>query len=416
MLVNTGSALVIVNMVGAAAGDPPSPGFVAPTGKLPEACRNEALSVPDNDVAELNVVATGVPPNVIVEPFLKLVPETWIDVAAAPALAVVGENAVTVGGRLIMLTANDCVPPPGNGFEIRPERLPGFAINAAVRVNVIVLPETAPGTPASIAVVLPMNPVPVTVTLVAGPPAFILEEETPEIDGAGLGAEVMVNVATWLVPPPGAGLVTRTGTVPGLLIAEGGMNAVSRFGVLELGETAKPPNTIVESPLKFAPLKARVKPPLLVGKLVGEMLDNTGTPFVCPIVGIALVQLMGPGAAPPPGPGLLTPNVSPPGVVVPPDTDPPPAGGAQVGIGVGAGLSVGATVGTGVGATVGAGVGLGVGAGVGATVGFGVGVVWATRARMAKPIEALPAGGGFTRKIVRLIGRCSSETGRNTFA
>jgi hypothetical protein len=296
-LVNTGRAFVIVNEVAALAGDPPSPGFVTPTGKLPEPCKNDATSVPDKDVAELNVVATGVPPNVIVEPFLKFVPETWIDVAAAPAFADVGEKPVTVGVGLMMLTVNDCVPPPGNGFEMSPERLPEFAIRAAGMLNVTVLPETLPGTPASVAVVLPMNPVPVTVTAVAALPAFILEGETPEIDGAGLGAAVMVKATPPLAPPPGAGLVTRTGMAPGFFSAEPGINAVSKFGVLELGETAKPPNTMVELPEKFAPLKARVKPVLLVPTLVGEMLDNTGTPLVT-------CRLLLPPPPPPPPPTL----------------------------------------------------------------------------------------------------------------
>jgi len=267
-------------MPGPVAFAPPSPGFVTPMGKLPEPCKNDDASVPANVVAETNVVATGVPPNVIVEPFLKFVPETWIGVAAAPDRADVGEKPVTVGGWLMMLTVNDCVPPPGNGFETSPERLPEFASTAAGRLNVTALPETLPGTPPSTAVVLPMNPVPVTVTAVAALPALMLEGETPESDGAGLGAAVMVKATPPLAPPPGAGLVTRTGMAPGLLSADGGMNAVRRFGVLELGEIAVPPNTTVELPLKFAPLKARVKPVLLVGALVGEMLANTGTPLV----------------------------------------------------------------------------------------------------------------------------------------
>jgi hypothetical protein len=191
--VNTGRALLIVNIVAAVVGAPPRPGFVTPMVKLPEPRKNDAESVPDNVVAETNVVGTAVPANVIVEPFLKLVPETWIDVAAAPAFADVGEKPFTVGVGLRTLTVNDDAPPPGNGFVIRPERLPGFASCAAGRLNVIALPETVPATPPSVAAVLLLNPVPVTVMLVAEPPALILDGETPVIDGMGFGGAVMKN-------------------------------------------------------------------------------------------------------------------------------------------------------------------------------------------------------------------------------
>ena len=75
-LVNTGSALVIENVTGAAADPPPGAGFETPMLKLPAAWRNDADNVPDNEVAEPNVVGIGVPENVIVDAGPKFAPET----------------------------------------------------------------------------------------------------------------------------------------------------------------------------------------------------------------------------------------------------------------------------------------------------------------------------------------------------
>ncbi len=58
----------------AIADPPPGAGFVTPIGVLPVRCRKLAGSVPLSDVAEPNVVATGVPPKVITDDATKLDP------------------------------------------------------------------------------------------------------------------------------------------------------------------------------------------------------------------------------------------------------------------------------------------------------------------------------------------------------
>jgi len=190
-------------------------------------------------------------------------------------------------------------------------------------------------------------------------------------------------------------LVTKTGWVPGCVIADGGTTAVNAVATLDAGESARPPMLMVDLLEKFAPLKARRKPELPAAALVGEMLDNIGTPLEVGAMVRVLLQPFGPE-------GARLPIVSP-------GAD-GPAGGHTFGAGVGA--SVGAAV----GATVGFVVGPGVGTGVGATVGLGVGVARATRATAENAIDALPAGRGFARTIVSLTGLSNSGSGMYTFA
>jgi hypothetical protein len=84
------------------------------------------------------------------------------------------------------LTENEAAPPPGAGFAMRPLRVPGFAIAAVGRLNVMDEPATLPETPASVAVVDEMNPEPITVTVVAALPPGRDVGETLDMTGVGL--------------------------------------------------------------------------------------------------------------------------------------------------------------------------------------------------------------------------------------
>src|ERR1051326_2416708 len=124
---------------------------------------------------------------------MKLVPVTWMASGAEPASALFGEKPVTVGTTLVTLTLKLAEPPPGDGFDINPLSVPGVAVCAAVNWKTTVPPETVPETPANVAVVLPMKPVPCTVTVAVPEPAGITAGLTVPTAGAGFVWALTVN-------------------------------------------------------------------------------------------------------------------------------------------------------------------------------------------------------------------------------
>jgi hypothetical protein len=199
-------------------------------------------------------------------------------------------------------TENEAPPPPGTGFVMMPESTPGESIAAAGRLNVIVLPEMVPATPASDADVEAMKPVPEIVTACAPDPAATVAGETPETAGFGLRMPLIVNAAVLLVPPPGAGLKTLTAIAPGVDTALTGTATVNDVADEDTGESWTAPNVTTEVPVKLFPRMVSVKP-APTGVLVGEIVDSSGTPFV------VLSVVFGPGELalgplPPPGLGF----------------------------------------------------------------------------------------------------------------
>jgi len=126
--------------------------------------------------------------------------------------------------------------------------------------------------------------------------------------GTGFDADVTWNASAPLIPPPGAGLETLTGTFPATSSADAGMMTTIVVEVTDAGATWIPPKLTVDVPLKLFPDKVSGKL-LPTGILVGEMLDNTGTPF-CIASPIGLTTPGGGPEDPPPGPGLLTPRLN----------------------------------------------------------------------------------------------------------
>jgi hypothetical protein len=108
------------------------------------------------------------------------------------------------------------VPPPGAGLKTATWAVPADVMSAAVTAacNCVALTNVVVRfAPFHWTTELLMNPLPLTVSVKAAPPAVALVGEIEVIAGTGLGA-VMVNGELPEVPPPGAGLKTATCAVP----------------------------------------------------------------------------------------------------------------------------------------------------------------------------------------------------------
>src|SRR5579884_1073606 len=130
--------------------------------------------------------------------------------------------------------------------------------------------------------------------------------------GAGLDWALSVKDNAAVLPPPGGGLVTETGIWPA------GMPAVGTRIVIDVAETVEGeklalPKLTLEVALKLLPFNVSETTSPTVA-LVGAMLVSTGWEFVG--VSLMVCGSGGGGDWPPPGPGLLTPMLSPP---LPPD-------------------------------------------------------------------------------------------------
>ena len=141
-----------------------------------------------------NVVALVEPLNCTLAPFTKPAPLTVRVNAAEPAIAVAGDNEVTVGTVLLIVNDTAFDVPPGAGFVTVTVAVPAVAISAAVIAavswvaftNVVVL-----AAPLNFTTDADTNPVPFTVNVNAAPPAVALVGEIEVSVGAGL---LMVKV------------------------------------------------------------------------------------------------------------------------------------------------------------------------------------------------------------------------------
>ena len=84
----------------------------------------------------------------------------------------------------------------------------------------------------------------------------------------------MVKFIALEVPPPGAGLVTVTASVPVEAMLEAGMAAVNCVELTNVVAGADPPKLTIEAATKFVPLIVSVKaaPPAtaLFGEIAGD--------------------------------------------------------------------------------------------------------------------------------------------------
>jgi hypothetical protein len=86
----------------------------------------------------------------------------------------------------------------------------------------------------------------------------------------------MVKFAAFEVPPPGAGLVTVTASVPAEAMVATGMAAVNCVEFTNVVAGADPPKLTVEAATKFVPLTASVKAALPAKAVFGEIVVTVG--------------------------------------------------------------------------------------------------------------------------------------------
>ena len=166
----------------------------------------------------MKIVACGAPLIVTVEFVTKPVPATVTVVAVVvPACAATGLSDVRPGTGFV--TYRDAVlelPPFGGGLITTICTVPAVATSDA---EIDVLREVA--VPAATRI-LPFTDTsdcetkfaPFTVSVNPPLPAKTPEGDSDVISGSGLDVPMIVNVAGWLVPPPGEGVETVTNAEP----------------------------------------------------------------------------------------------------------------------------------------------------------------------------------------------------------
>lgn len=232
-------------------------------------------------------------------PFRKPVPLIVNVKAAVPAVALVGESEVTVGGALLTVKdAAEEVPPPGAGFVTvtfltPPVAMSPAAIDAAnceALLNVVVL-----AAPLKFTTDPETKPEPFTVRVNAEPPEIALVGAIDVIPTIGL---LIVNCKLGLVPPPGVGLVTATFAVPAVAMSAAAMAAVNWVALLKVVVFVAPLKVTTDGVTKPVPLTVSVKaaPPSVA--LVGARDVSTGA-------GLLMLNTCAPDV-PPPGAGFVT--------------------------------------------------------------------------------------------------------------
>jgi hypothetical protein len=278
---------------------PPGAGLVTVTLNEPAAAISAAVMDAVNFVPLTNVVVAAVPLKFTTEDETKLVPFTVRVKAAVPAVALVGESEAMVGTGLF--TANGevpDVPPPGAGFVTVTLNEPAVAISAAVIVAVTWVALTklvVVAVPLKFTTEDELKFVPFTVKVKADPPARADVGESELIDGNGL---LTVNEELADVPPPGAGFVTVTPSVPAVAISGAVIEAVTCVASTNVVVLGVPLKFTTEPETKPVPFTVSVKAEAPAIALVGESEVIAGAGLLTP--NDELVEV------PPPGAGLVT--------------------------------------------------------------------------------------------------------------
>src|SRR6266404_5372508 len=209
-----GDELFTVNVC-AAEVPPPGAGVTTVTCGVPAVARSDAGIAAVSWVALTKVVVRAAPFQRTLEPLTKLLPFRVRMKAAPPTLVPEGDSAVSVGPPALTgrLSAAD-VPPPGAAVVTVTLAMPATARSVAgiAAVSCVALTNVVVRVAPFHLTVLPLTkPVPVTVSVKAGPLTSALLGARPVSVGAGL---FTVNVCAAEVPPPGAGVTTVTCGVP----------------------------------------------------------------------------------------------------------------------------------------------------------------------------------------------------------
>ena len=171
---------------------PPPAGFVTVMFTVPAVAISAAgivatIWVP---VADEGVIA-GLDPKFTVAPLTKPLPVIVIVNAVPPTAEEVGAIEASVGPETALIVNDRLadVPPPGAGFVTATVAVPAVAISAAVMAAVSCVALTkivVLATPLNFTTEVDTNPVPLTVSVKAAPPAVALVGEREVSVGAGL--------------------------------------------------------------------------------------------------------------------------------------------------------------------------------------------------------------------------------------
>ena len=223
VIVGTGLDVEIVNVM-AFEVPPPGAGLNTVTCGLPAAAMSAAVIAACNCVVPTKTVVRADPFHFTTAPETNPDPFTISENAALPATAVDGASEVIVGTAFGALTVNINafdVPPPGAGLNTVTCGLPAAAISAAViaACNWVAFTKVVIRLdPFQFTIAPETNPVPVTISVNAEPPATTVDGASEVIVGTAFGA-LTVNINAFEVPPPGAGLNTVTCGVPAAAIS-----------------------------------------------------------------------------------------------------------------------------------------------------------------------------------------------------
>lgn len=154
--------------------------------------------------------------------------------------------------------------------------------------------------------------VPLTVNVNEALPAVALFGDKLLSVGSGLLA-VMVNTCVALVPPPGRGVKTVTGTVPAALIFDAATTAVNCVGLINVVASGTPFQLTTEPVTKLLPVTVKVKAPLPAIAVLGLMAVVTGIGLLTMIV---LIVKRSAALVPPPGAGVNTETAAVPAVAI----------------------------------------------------------------------------------------------------
>ena|ERR1700730_5460407 len=220
---------------------PPGAGLVTVTCAEPAFAMSAAVIAPLTVVPFTKVVVRGEPFQSTCDVDTKPVPLTVRVNAAPPCVALEGWSLVNDGTGLLMLKVKALeVPPPGAVFTTVTFAVPAVLMSLAgtVAVSLMLLTNVV----ANFAPFHSTEDVetkfdPLTVSVKVAPPAKALVGESVVAFGTGL---LTVKVAGAEVPPPGAGLLTVTLTVPAVAMSEAGTEALSLVPLTNVVVSATP--------------------------------------------------------------------------------------------------------------------------------------------------------------------------------
>ena len=244
-------------------------------------------------------------------------PSSSITQSALPAVsALVASNknffTVVPTGLMVKLTVPD-VPPPGAGVNIVIATVPAVVTSEALidAVNCVLLTKVVVNVvPFHLITELLRKLLPLAVNVKVAAPAVTLVGEIETRLGTGLlptGDIVKLNGA--VVPPPGVGVLTVTGTVPAVLTWAALTEAVNCKPLTKVVGNAVPFQLITELLIKFVPFTVRVNAADPAVTLAGdnELIVGRGFVAIVPIVNTSVLEL------PPPGVPLTTVILALPG-------------------------------------------------------------------------------------------------------